>query len=410
MKPRVLIVTPKFPYPAIGACEIDRTAGIEYFLEHGWEVHVVSKIYHESYRREAERIGEEKGFGLTLLPYTFLQKRSLAKKLKDLLYRITHPWFLNGAAYEYANKETKAAVDCITKSFQPQLVWVDYTYLWPLYGIFKRQGIPIITRSTNFEATHAVEESGGSFMSYAVYPFKWISEVFTARKSNYIFAITPKEAERYKRLTQVPVAILPLRGLPKILKQQTRVQARRPLEVGFAGSTYNVAHNRAALRFLLERVAPLAERTFPGEFRFHIFGSKIPAEFDSFFNASTVKHGYLETSVFNDWQRNLDIVVAPSLAGAGMQQKIFDPLTRGIPTIASPRGLAGYPFSHDVELYTATNARDFVVHLGKLRDFATRERLSQAVRQKAEKLFSAQALDAAMKQSLETVSIQTVTQ
>lgn len=380
---------------------MDRAAGIEYWLAQGWDVHVVSKIYTEDYRRDAEAVAERLGFKLTLLPYEFLKSHTSWSKIKTILYRLTHPWYLDGAAYEYSQKETVAVVNNIVDNFKPQLVWFDYTYLWPLYGIFKRRGIPIITRSINFEATHAVEESGGTIASYLVYPFKWFSEYLTARKSNYLFAITPHEAKRYKAITKTAVVTLPLRCLAAILKQLVTVRDRKPLEVGFAGSTYNVAHNKAALQFLLRDIAPLAERLFSGEFRFHIFGSKIPAEFNPYFNMHVIKHGYLEDSAFNEWQNNLDIVVAPSLAGAGMQQKIFEPLTRGIPTITSPRGLAGYPFVNNQTVLTATTATEFVSCLGKLQAKSMRERLSHAARQQAEKLFSAQALNTAITHCLE---------
>ena len=56
----------------------------------------------------------------------------------------------------------------------------------------------------------------------------------------------------------------------------------------------------------------------------------------------------------------MDIAIAPSLFGAGMQQKVFEPIALGIPTITSRHGLATYPFECGKEVICA-ETKDEVV-------------------------------------------------
>lgn len=393
MKKRILVITPKFPYPSYGACELDRAAGIELFLELGYEVFVITKVYGEEYKREVEKMAEKLKITIVPITYKYLSAaRTFFKKVQNIFGRLFPPWYLDGAAYEYREPEIRRAVWQAMNSFKPDLVWFDYTYLWPLYYLVKKSGVPIITRSINFEPLHFLEEDGRTFWNYLKYIPKLLSEYLTVRKSAVVLAITPQEAEIYKKIGARRVEVLPLRGLPRCLEQKSAVETRKPLNVFFSGSTYNVVHNRKALEFLLAEIIPQAQKSFPGEFRFHIFGGKVPQQFYHYFGPEAIKHDYLSSEKFASLMDEMDIAVVPSLYGAGMQQKIFEPLTRGIPTVTSDRGLAGYPFRDREHLLLANSAEQFVECLGRLRDKAEREKLSAASREVAGRLFSAEAI------------------
>lgn len=393
MKKRVLIVTPKFPYPSYGACELDRAAGIEIFVKLGYEVYLITKVYGEEFKQEAGKMAEK--LGITIVPVTYkylLGAQSFFKKMQSIFSRFFRPWYFDGAAYEYCEPEIRQAVQYALDSFKPELVWFDYTYLWPLYSLVKKRGLPIITRSINFEPLHFLEEDGRTFGNYLKFIPKLLSEYLTVRKSALVLAITPQEAEIYKKIGARRVVVLPLRGLPHCLDQKSVVVRRKPLNVFFSGSTYNVVHNRKALEFLLTEIIPLAHKTFPGEFRFHIFGGKVPQQFYQYFGTEVIKYNYLSTDKFVSLMSEMDIAVVPSLYGAGMQQKIFEPLTRGIPTITSSRGLAGYPFYDCEHLLLANSADQFVECLDRLRNEQVRQSLGAASREVAQRLFSVEAI------------------
>jgi hypothetical protein len=97
---------------------------------------------------------------------------------------------------------------------------------------------------------------------------------------------------------------------------------------------------------------------------------------------------------------NMDIAVIPSLMGAGMQQKIFEPLARGIPTITSPRGLAGYPFVDKKHLLLARNREEFVKRIISLQDINLRKYLSSNALDLCSKIFSQRILDECVLEAL----------
>src|SRR5262249_46308871 len=148
---------------------------------------------------------------------------------------------------------------------------------------------------------------------------------------------TPQEATTYTEFG-ANVITLPLRGLSQCIGKHD-IRARTPLHVFFMGASYSVEHNRAAARQFIE-VAEEAQRRAPGTFVFHIFRRKLPQELQLHSSSHLVYEGYVEN--LETRLAQMDIALTPSLMGAGMQQKVFEPIVRGIPTITSPRAIAGY--------------------------------------------------------------------
>jgi glycosyltransferase involved in cell wall biosynthesis len=131
-------------------------------------------------------------------------------------------------------------------------------------------------------------------------------------------------------------------------------------------------------------------------FMFHIYGTKFPDAFRRYLNASTVYGG----SVAMIEEDEMDIALVPSLSGRGMQQKIFEPLSRGIPTITSLRGLNGYPFENGKHLLFAETAPDFASALITCVNHRVREKMSKNALALARSLFSQERLDALIKETL----------
>lgn len=399
LKKRVLIITPKFPYPSTGACEMDRASGIEWFVQQGYSVRVITKVY----THEAARVAVAKGaeLGIVVIPVVYFsgKKLSVIKRLFRLLSRVAQPWYWDGAAFEYTDPELKAILVQELAEFRPELVWCEYTYLWPLYSVIQSKNVPIVTRSHNFEPQHLIEEDGRSIRTFILYWAKLFSEWQSSRRSRVLATITPREAERYQRLAgpKTEVIVLSLRGLLKCERIKTEFSSADSIRVFFMGSTYNVAHNYEAARFIILELLPLVRQRIPGVFTFYILGGKVPAEFLTVAANDLVFPGYIAAADFPNFLEKMDICLAPSLAGAGMQQKVFEPLLRGLPTITSPRALAGYPFVPNEEVAVATSAIDFVDQLQRLRDQGVREKQAHAGFLKAQDLFSESNITATLK-------------
>ena len=395
-KKKILVVMPKFPYPPTGACEQDRSSGLELFIKLGYEIRVIAKVTDRE-AKEVLGVSEKLGIQIFPVPYTFMKEESVLAKIARLFVRIINPLFWDGASYEYRDREIKKVFMRELDEFKPDLVWVEYTTLWPLYKYARNINIPIITRSINFEPTHFIEEDGLSFFNVFKFLSKFLGEIITIKKSDVMLAITPKEEKIYKKYKAKKTMTLPLRGLSRFLGYEVEIRDSKKLNVFFMGSTYNVSHNRKALEMVVSKIAPLAEKTYPDSFTFHIMGAKLPLGFDKFFNDKIVYHGYVPKS--DEFLSDMDIAIIPSLFGQGMQQKIFEPLARGIPTITSERGLAGYPFENEKHLLLADSTEDFVNMLGSIRDPKERERLSRNAKELSKEIFSAEKMEAVVGKS-----------
>ena len=117
-----------------------------------------------------------------------------------------------------------------------------------------------------------------------------------------------------------------------------------------------------------------------------------------------MKHDYLPQDAFEDLMTQMDIAIAPSLYGAGMQQKIFEPLSRGFPTITSARGLAGYPFKENIHLLLAHTSDEFVARLAVLKDIGVRRRLGHSARTMGMQFFSEESIGNILQKTLITSS------
>ena len=392
MKSKILVVTIKFPFPPTGACESDRANGILQLIRLGFDVKVITKIANYQSLKDVQKTLEDLGVEIIPVSYKFDTKASGAQKLKKYILRFfKNPLILDGAASEFDDQELKNVFKIQMENWQPALVWFDCTYTWPLYAIAKSYKTPIITRSPNFEPIHFLEENGYNPINYLRFLPKLIGEIMVVKKSNLIFAITPREARSYEKLGAKNVEVLPLRGLPKCLKKKRNVKDKQKLSVFFMGSTYNVFHMKRALDFILKEILPKINKMATNKFSFHVFGAKLPKKYNGYLKENVVYRGYVEN--LEDALEDMDIALIPSLCGAGMQQKIFEPLARGIPTITSPRGIAGYSFGNEKNVLLASDADGFVEHLINLQDIYLRKNLSEQALKTSNQLFSQDKLD-----------------
>jgi len=98
-------------------------------------------------------------------------------------------------------------------------------------------------------------------------------------------------------------------------------------------------------------------------------------------------------------------VVVPYHGGAGMQSKVFEPLTLGVPVVANPKSIAGYPFVKDIHYLGAGSTSEYVDRMVKLKaDAALRKYLSENARGTSIKLFSPDSLIQCINQVLKVTA------
>lgn len=392
---KILVLTPWVPYPVTGACQQDRFYGLTQMQALGYDVHVIAKIHDWQPKEEVIDAFKKEGIPLTLVPYS----RDLKKLLLQRLPRILRtPALIDGAALEYTAPDYEAVVYRVIAEFKPDVAWIEYTPLWPLLRLLKPYKIPAIVKSSLNEPYNCRDENGWSLMSILKAIPKYPGETIAARESSFIFGITPVEEQWYRSRGAKHAGTLPLRGLSSCLVHKKHVD-KDVLDVVFLSSNYNMGHNRDALLYLLTQILPRLRARAPGQFKFHLTGSKFPEKHRHLLGDDAKTTGFVPN--IGEFLATMDIALCPWISGHGMQQKVFEPLCRSLPLITTKTN--GYPFEPGKEVLLADTPEEYVDHLLKLRDASVRQAQADAAFAKATKLFSEETVKKLVKDAIEGV-------
>lgn len=380
---KILVTMPAVPYPVRGADAHDRFHGLMLLQELGHTVVVLSKMvaFHnpESSKHFSKALG---GIEVHTVPY--VDKRRLVSRIAD-------PRWLDGASFEYTDPVMVSVFDQIIKSAKPDRVWLDYSSLWPLIQNSHLHNVGVVVRSANIESRHLLSDEGMNPRTLLSALGKELGERTLAQTADVVCSITPHESQYYTRVGAKHVFTLPLRGMPSILAEpQVHYQQRSPLHIVFSGAGYTVGHNLQAAQFVINKLSSRLYKNYPDDFVIHITGAKLPDALVSALPPNVRYEGYIQD--YSTFMQNIDIALAPSFGGAGMQQKVFEPIARGIPTLTSKRAIAGYDFVVGDEVLTAESADEFIEQILSLQSSAQRKKIGEAGRAKSQKLFSKTAL------------------
>lgn len=383
---RILVINPAIlRMRPLGACEQDRLHNIHDLQRMGHTVHLITRTAPHLSIDESKAFYEEREISADILSAEY--PRAAPKRLFD-------PAFLDGASWEYGDPAFSSFVQHSVKRWRPDLVWCHGSYLWAAARTARSTGVPVVIRSVNYEADHFLDENPlvigiGRWLRYYG---KTLSEKRAMQYSAVLAAITPYEHKLYRLLGE-HVHLLPLRALPDILeKGAVSSQTSDPLRVLFMASTYNVTHNRNALDFIVQQVAPKVRQLAPNQFQFHIAGSKIPKSVrDSASTGDVIFDDYVED--LDSYLASMQIAAMPSLGGSGMQQKVFEVIARGLPTVTHQRALAGYAFVPDRDVLVGSDADDFAAKIVALKDMGLRAHIAAGGRAMSEALFGRDQMD-----------------
>ncbi|MBP7114254.1 MAG: glycosyltransferase [Candidatus Peribacteraceae bacterium] len=394
---RILILTPWIPYPVTGADQQDRFFGMLQMKNMGYDIRVIAKIHNFQNRDDVESAYAHEGIPLQLFPHPTSRMRLLMRNLPRM---VLNPGLLDGATLEYLEPEYLAGVEKTIAEFQPDVIWIEYTTHWSILKRLKSFNIPIIVKSSLNEPRNCIDENGGTLLSRLKSLPKYIGERTAAREANLILGITPDEEMWYRSLGAQKTGVLPLRGLSRCFI--TRVHTEKPiLDAVFLSSNYNMGHNRDALQFLLTEIIPAVRSAMPGTYRFHVTGRKFPKQLEKYLAEDVISVGFVPD--IGEFLGTMDVALSPWITGQGMQQKVFEPLCRSIPTMTTKTG--GYPFMEDKEVLLCATPEDYVAGFHKFLSAEERNRISKAAYQKSESLFSEQALKNIMQDAINRVVV-----
>jgi hypothetical protein len=304
--------------------------------------------------------------------------------------------YLDTSMAQFSDATLRNLILEITEDIGTDLLWVEtqfYDYALPT-------DVPVIVRSVNFEAKHVLREDT-SLGKYFRFLGKVFSEFRVSRRRN-VLSISPRDSWGYKILSGHNIPYLPLRQLGCLVgtDRNSHLGQVSPCSSEnyfyLAGSTYDVKHNLDNLTTVVEEIAPVMARELPNV-HIKVFGNRIPA-----------KVKFPDNVVRMSFQNNFHQVasgslgaIVPTKGGAGMQSKVFEPLCLGIPLIAHPGALSGYPFNVTEHFWRGSNPEETVtsmIRIARDPEFAIRKaRKAQIL---ADSLFNASLLRSIMNKSI----------
>ena len=393
---RILVVTPWVPYPVTGACQQDRFAGLKQMQSLGYELHVIAKIHAWQNEQEIRTVFREHNIPLILVPYISAPWTFALRHLPQMLLC---PALIDGAAREYIDAAYQRVLTDAVRTCRPDVIWIEYSCLWPVLRLLRPFGIPMILKSSLLEAQNCMDEHGRTVWSWIKSLPKHLGERIAARESDVLLAITPDEEAVYRRLGAKKTDVLPLRGLSNCFVKKIHGQ-KDVLDIVFLSSNYNMGHNRDALMFLLGQILPLVRKELAGKIRFHLTGKKFPDACRQFLADDVRTTGFIDD--LGEFLATMDGALCPWITGAGMQQKVFEPLCRSLPLLTTKT--AGYWFENGKEVLLCKTPQDYVAGLKELLSPARRNELAENAYIKAEQVFSNKAVINIMKSAIEQVT------
>ncbi len=349
-----------------GAQEMDTWAGIRLLCEENevWRLEISAN--HQTFQF-IDNLGKVFHSGKFKLVASRISLSYLTKFFK----------YFDPSITQFADENLKTEVSALVSRSSIELIWSDTQFYAPIID----GTIPSVIRSVNFEPAHVLAEDSG-FFKFVKFFLKLLGER-KANSSVSLVPISPRDSSRYKFIGLKSVEVLPLRQL-SYLTSEAKSQVPNSDYFVVMGSSFEVRHNRRNLDYCLNKLAPALYEKDPA-IKILIFGTRLPANIQVPVNVQIV--GFSEE--YQDFLLNSLGVVVPYHGGAGMQSKVFEPLTLGVPVVANPKSIAGYPFEKDVHYLDASTISEYINRMVELKaDGALRKYLSENARDTAGILFS----------------------
>lgn len=260
-------------------------------------------------------------------------------------------------------------------------------------------GLPVVLRQHNLEGPyhHALADAARVPKSWAMHAEAWRIDVDERRLEHAgwlsgIADISASDAQVRAARSTVTVAHVPTFALARTDPGAEPRRWARPDSpvVTFVGAL-DVATNHDALTWFAEHVWGRIRAAVP-DARWRVVGRRPDAQVRELVDATSGAELHADVADPVDFLLTSSVAVNPAVSGSGVNIKLVEYLSVGVPVVSTTRGMAGIGLRHDSELLVADDAREFaaaVVRLLTARHDA--ERLGAGGRETAERILDADA-------------------
>lgn len=348
---RILLATPKFPYPPDTGGRIVVLRTLEWLGKLGHEVHLLARATDEDleeHRKELESL-------CSFHPLLYHSR----SRVRDLLGALAtgSPYLV----YRYDHPEVVAAAGRISERKSVDVALVEFLGFAPkVHELRQACQAPVVIRAHNVES-QLLERYGEQYPVWS--PRRWLL-AYEERKTRVVergtlpafdrvVALTDPDARRLKSLApearlEVVAPGVDVPDLPGTCRDEEP-------DLVFLG-TMSWPPNEEGIGWFLTEVWPHI-RDAPGRPRLFVVGHDPPGWLANLEDRRVVVTGYVER--LDEYLRPRNVFVIPLLSGSGIRIKALEAMAAGMPVVSTSVGVEGIAVEDGVHLLKADTPEAF---------------------------------------------------
>ena len=361
---RILILTPRLPWPPIDGGRIAMARLAEGLVRAGAEVEILSLNPRKHRTVAAPPIPTR----VIDIDTSRIIGPALAKSIPFLVAR-------------FVSEEFRDALRNTLRRFAPDVVQLESPFLLPYVdAIQKESNARVVLRSLNVEfriweglariernplRRFALRRIASSLREY---------EIRQLSVCDAIVAISSEDAADFRRLGGTrPIHVVPC----GVTLAEARSDAPIANNVGFIGSL-DFRPNQEAVEWIVEKLWPLVIERVP-QARLSIAGSGVPDWLRRRMAGVDFRGTVDDATAF---MNSMTVMIAPLFAGGGMRIKVLEAMALAKPVVATTLGAGGLDVEHGRDILIADDAESFADAVALLlRDSKTAARIGDAARE-----------------------------
>lgn len=369
---RILILTPRLPWPSIDGGRIAMARLAEGLVHAGADVEIVSLSPRKHYAAASARIP--------------LQAIAVDTRIPSFSVRVP---FLVG---RFVSNEFRNALRSTLRRFKPDIVQIESPFLLPYVDTVRNESAArIVLRSLNVEfriweglariernplRRLALRRIASSLRKY---------EVRHLDTTDAIVPISHDDADDFRRLGCTrPMHVVPC----GVTVSESSDGIPTPNSVGFIGSL-DFRPNQEAVAWIAGELWPRILERVP-EARLSIAGSSAPAWLQRRMTNIDFRGRVDDATAF---MNSMSVMIAPLFAGGGMRIKVLEAMALGKAVVATTLGAGGIDVEHGRDILIADDPASFADAVALLlRDPQTAMRIGNAARETVRSRYDSDAL------------------
>jgi glycosyltransferase involved in cell wall biosynthesis len=353
--PRLLVLTPSFPYPPTSGGDI-RAYHLLRRLARCFEVHLLAATY-----GDRERLIEETGIAevhtrweVPREPFAWRVRRRI-----DFWRDAPHGIRLD------VDPALERAVRGVLKRMTPDAVLIDHLYMMQYAKLVRPT--PVFYSATDVETTKFMRWHARDSISIKRRVWHWAQQTVVrqyesriGRLAEAVFATSGIDRDTLERMNRGGRFLVATNGVDlDYFQARTRESFNRPPAILFVGSMF-YKPNYQGILFFLREVFPLVQREIP-EATCHLVGKTAGQDHQELHNpeAGVHLHGYVED--VRPFMERCQVVVVPLFIGSGTRIKIVETMASGTPVVATSVGAEGITYSNGEDVVIA-DAPEKIAH------------------------------------------------